>query len=165
LKAEDKDRRILVEVWDWDRLSGNDFMGSLSFGISEIIKSPVEGWFKLLSEEEGEFYNVPVTDGIDTEVFRKQIRQKASVISIAKPKEPSRFDTEIPHNMSRKDIIRATDFNFLMVLGKGSFGKVRLSSIDRSSHFNSARSSGHTKLCRARLYNEGNPLVLFHFSR
>ena len=100
-------------------------MGSLSFGISEIIKSPVEGWFKLLSEEEGEFYNVPVTDGIDTEVFRKQIRQKASVISIAKPKEPSRFDTEIPHNMSRKDIIRATDFNFLMVLGKGSFGKVR----------------------------------------
>ncbi|XP_046459618.1 protein kinase C, brain isozyme-like isoform X2 [Daphnia pulex] len=126
LKAEDKDRRILVEVWDWDRLSGNDFMGSLSFGISEIIKSPVEGWFKLLSEEEGEFYNVPVTDGIDTEVFRKQIRQKASVISIAKPKEPSRFDTEIPHNMSRKDIIRATDFNFLMVLGKGSFGKVML---------------------------------------
>lgn len=125
MKAEDKDRRILVEVWDWDRLSGNDFMGSLSFGISEIIKSPVEGWFKLLSEEEGEFYNVPVTDGIDTEVFRKQIRQKASVISTAKPKEPSRFDTEIPHNMSRKDIIRATDFNFLMVLGKGSFGKVR----------------------------------------
>lgn len=150
MKAEDKDRRILVEVWDWDRLSGNDFMGSLSFGISEIIKSPVEGWFKLLSEEEGEFYNVPVTDGIDTEVFRKQIRQKASVISTAKPKEPSRFDTEIPHNMSRKDIIRATDFNFLMVLGKGSFGKVRLDhSIDRSSHFNSARSSGHTQLCRA----------------
>lgn len=99
-------------------------MGSLSFGISEIIKSPVEGWFKLLSEEEGEFYNVPVTDGIDTEVFRKQIRQKASVISTTKAKEPSEFDREIPHNMSRKDVIRATDFNFLMVLGKGSFGKV-----------------------------------------
>ena len=115
----------MVEVWDWDRTSRNDFMGSLSFGISEIIKSPVEGWFKLLSEEEGEFYNVPVTDGIDTEVFRKQIRQKASVISTNKPKEPSEFDREIPHNMNRKDVIRATDFNFLMVLGKGSFGKVR----------------------------------------
>uniref|UniRef100_A0A671Y4Z1 Protein kinase C n=1 Tax=Sparus aurata TaxID=8175 RepID=A0A671Y4Z1_SPAAU len=99
------DRRLSVEVWDWDRTSRNDFMGALSFGVSEIFRRPISGWFKLLAQDEGEYYNIPVPDP-DLQPFIYP---------------SSHYDS--PGASARLGI---HDFNFLMVLGKGSFGKVLL---------------------------------------
>ena len=182
LKPDDKDRRLLIEIWDWDRTSRNDFMGSLSFGVSELIKCPVDGWFKLLNQDEGEYYNAPVpAAGEDVDILRdmrlKSVtsnvtstrwhrgsddfgssgeggRSCSSLSTASAPSEimfnrsgsnnnninndgsslsPSttastniNITNSIPHNMSKQDVIRSTDFNYIMVLGKGSFGKVML---------------------------------------
>uniref|UniRef100_A0A8D0D4L9 Protein kinase C n=1 Tax=Sander lucioperca TaxID=283035 RepID=A0A8D0D4L9_SANLU len=99
------DRRLSVEVWDWDRTSRNDFMGALSFGVSEIFRRPISGWFKLLAQDEGEYYNIPVPDP-DLQV--------GNLLQYGREKSPAKVKVGI------------LDFNFLMVLGKGSFGKVLL---------------------------------------
>ncbi|XP_054160383.1 calcium-dependent protein kinase C-like isoform X2 [Oppia nitens] len=135
LKNDDKDRRLLIEVWDWDLTSRNDFMGSLSFGVSELMKTPVDGWFKLLGAEEGEFYNVPLPPaGQDIIQHLKKLqigfksKSTSDTMGIAAT-DGNAMAKSIQYTSLRvksENIVRFEDFTILKVLGKGSFGKVLL---------------------------------------
>ena len=121
-------------MWDWDRTSRNDFMGSLSFGVSELLKEPVCGWFKLLIQEEGEFYSVPVPS--EDQVAAAAAASAATTVTMraaaTKPAAAGGGANDHHCRMSVResgllvDSVQANDFQFLMVLGKGSFGKVIL---------------------------------------
>ncbi|KAJ8798614.1 hypothetical protein J1605_016417 [Eschrichtius robustus] len=83
--------------------------------------------FKLLSQEEGEYFNVPVPpEGSEGNEELRQKFERAKINQGTKAPEEkttntiSKFD-----NNGNRDRMKLTDFHFLMVLGKGSFGKIK----------------------------------------
>ncbi|CAH8663443.1 unnamed protein product [Schistosoma haematobium] len=102
-------------------------MGSFSFGVSEIIKESVSSWYKLLNQEEGEFYSLPCIDEFNTAVLELRKRmERMSTEHLNLASSQNKISTSSTMSQHKPDIPRPSDFNFLYVLGKGSFGKVIL---------------------------------------
>nr|XP_025044452.1 rasGAP-activating-like protein 1 [Pelodiscus sinensis] len=45
---EPKGSLVSVEVWDWDMVGKNDFLGQIEFSLAALQRSPAKGWFRLL---------------------------------------------------------------------------------------------------------------------
>lgn len=50
-----------MALWDWDRVTRNDFMGAMTFKLSELMEEDTvkRGWFILLDQEQGSHFNFP----------------------------------------------------------------------------------------------------------
>jgi classical protein kinase C len=124
-----RDHRLLIEVWDWDRATRNDFMGSMSVPICDLLggKTVLDGWFKLLDQKKGEHFYTPCPT--EEEIEKGMIEK----LKIAEPPSPvvkmEDSSPKSPSDVKPYKKFGLSDFNFLVVLGKGSFGKVMLAEL------------------------------------
>jgi len=55
-------------------------MGSFSFSLEELQKEPVDGWYKFLSQVEGEHYNIPCVDAFN-DIARLRDEVKVGILN------------------------------------------------------------------------------------
>jgi len=174
IKGLTADKRIYIAVWDYDTFSTNEFMGAVSFLITDIKaagEKGISGIYKLGGEKEGEYTAVPV-EAITKDTFEQSAPAGSMATLWSKPEPKTALPNEIPAalkalglvaapapvtvaaTVARNDTgaqtrrtsltfemptavaaaiqsasaplasVNSSDFVYLKVLGRGSFGKV-----------------------------------------
>ena len=57
----EREQRIVLDVWDWNKITPNDYVGGMSMKVAEILdltkKTSFTSWFKLMDEKVSKLTN------------------------------------------------------------------------------------------------------------
>lgn len=132
--SSEQEHRVLIEVWDWDRITRNDFIGGFSVAIRDVLDSTKEGrmesWYKLLDEKRTKVAFERIIANEEAVKLIEEFR-KATILEKEKDKDKDaliafRRGSEMVPESRGLPKMNLEEFSLLVVLGKGSFGKVFL---------------------------------------
>ena len=74
------EKHISIEVWNWNRMTRNNFVGGMSIKINNLISDTCDGrvdqWYKLLDETQGRKQNLTI-------IRNEEAIEKVSIKSVA----------------------------------------------------------------------------------
>ncbi|EGD83280.1 kinase C beta [Salpingoeca rosetta] len=124
--ADLEQKSLFLEVWDKDRIGSNDFMGCMTFRLSDIEEAAgtdkYTGWFKWLDKKQGAKFHMKVPEAASA----------LKVEDITKKFQSADLEDSKSDELSASVAASLDAYSFQKVLGRGSFGKVLLAK-DKSS--------------------------------
>eukprot|EP00051_Salpingoeca_urceolata_P027652 m.482577 g.482577 ORF g.482577 m.482577 type:complete len:731 (-) comp22588_c0_seq1:650-2842(-) len=126
--------RLHVAMHNQGGWKKNEFMGSMSFALAEILdpNTPTAGWFKLLDQKKGDMQAVPFrikrrAEADEIYGTAEDVGARGSVEGLVRPSAIVRApEPDMPASSSTQEKPSHDTFDYLKVLGQGAFGKVML---------------------------------------
>jgi serine/threonine protein kinase len=94
-----------------------------------LFKNSADGWYKLLSKEEGEAFNLSIEY---SEAKEEEIKEKMNEMKTIEDMKNIKVSEG---QLSHETCARLEDYNLLHVLGRGSFGKVFLAQMKTTKEY------------------------------
>eukprot|EP00003_Mantamonas_plastica_P020667 TRINITY_DN3328_c0_g1_i1.p1 TRINITY_DN3328_c0_g1~~TRINITY_DN3328_c0_g1_i1.p1 ORF type:complete len:1368 (+),score=552.22 TRINITY_DN3328_c0_g1_i1:1804-5907(+) len=86
LPAQDTTAVLTLTVWDWDRLTGNDFLGQVQIPVADLEEDkPIHKFYPLGRDMEGEFEKADVSGDLEVQVCYSSDRDRPGISELLEP--------------------------------------------------------------------------------